>query len=660
MYKRYRLFTPIIATLMVLCAVLVFLTLLFDTTLFFISAAITLVVLVVVLFMLRQVGKQTRTMLEEIGDGILYTAEGDYIDFPVPVLTVYEGSEIIWYNHQCFEHVFDGHDLRGEDVADVLPDLDIAPRDPSAGQEIAWGDRQYTAYVAPARREGESVSIVYLVDDTELKHAADAYRRTRPSIAIIMVDNYDEMTQDYKDSERAQFMSSIEDVIEEYFSTNFGFFTRIQRDRFMAVIEEQGLQQIIASKFDLLDTVRELDGPGRMSATLSIGVGRGAETLDEAESMAKQALDMCLGRGGDQVALKTKNGYEFYGGVSKGVEKRTKVKTRIIATALAELIESSSNVLLMGHRFADLDALGASMGMLKSVQAMDRPARICLDQGKNLVEPLLEKLRAADYPAENFVSPEEALELVDNQTLLIVLDTHVPHVLESQELYEKCKTVVVIDHHRKLVSYIDNAVIFYHEPYASSTCEMVAELTQYFPITPQINKMEAEAMLAGIMLDTKNFVLRTGVRTFEAAAYLRRLGADTVAVRKLFASSMDNYQQKSSIVGGAEIYRQCAISIIEQPMENIKLVAPQAADELMSIEGVNASFVIYSYESVVSVSARSMGHINVQVIMETLGGGGHHTMAAAQFKNESVETVRKMVIEAIDAYHASRSDAVAL
>ena len=655
MYKRFQLFTPVIILLMALSAVLVLITPFFDMTLFFISGAVALVAFAAVLVLLRRVGKRTRTMLDEIASGITYVHDGDYIDFPIPIITVYEGAEIIWFNRQCADKVFGGHDLRGEDIEEVLQGLDLSPEHPEDGQHITWGQRAYTAYVADARRRGENVSVIYLVDDTDLKHAADEYYKTRPSIAVIMVDNYDEMMQDYKDGERAQFMSEVEDIIEQYITGNHGFFTRIERDKFLAVIEEQGLKQIISQKFDVLDKVRALTLGNRMNATLSIGVGRDAGNLFEAEAMARQALDMCLGRGGDQVAIKTHNCYDFYGGVIKGVEKRTKVKTRIIATALAELIETSGNVIVMGHRFADLDSLGSCVGMFKSVQAMGRPVAICIDREKNLVQPLLAKLLEGGCPEENFISPEDALATINDRTLLIVLDTHVPHVLESPEVYKAAKHVVVIDHHRKLVNYIDNAVIFYHEPYASSASEMVAELIQYFPVHPQITKLEAEAMLAGIMLDTKNFVLRTGVRTFEAAAYLRRLGADTVEVRRLFASTMENYQQKSSIVATAEIYNHCAIAATDEQYENVKVVAPQAADELMTIAGVDASFVIFMYDTTVNVSARSMGNVNVQVIMEKLGGGGHHTMAAAQFPDDDIENIRKRVMEAIDEFYADKT-----
>jgi c-di-AMP phosphodiesterase-like protein len=636
-----------------LCALLALITLFFDYTLFFISAAITLVAFVALLFILRGLNKKSSDILEEIGQSILYTGEKGFVDAPIPVITVYDYNEIIWYNERCLSSVFDGADMRGKNIADVLPDIDVTVPSPPAGYAIDYGNRQYTAFVAVTRKGAANISVVYLVDDSELKYFTAEYHRTRPSVAIIMVDNYEEMVQDYKESERAQLMSEIENIIEQYIADNEGFVTRIEKDKFLAVIEERGILHIIDSKFDILDRVRNLHANRRMNPTLSIGVGRDAQTLYESESMARQALDMCLGRGGDQVAIRTQNGYDFYGGISKGIEKRTKVKTRIIATALNELIESSGNVIIMGHRFADLDCLGSSVGMLKAVKSMGKPVTICIDPQKNLVQPLLERLLTSTYTAQDFVSPEKALELVGNHTLLLILDTHVPHVLESESLYRACKTVVVIDHHRKLVSHIDNAVIFYHEPFASSASEMVSELIQYFPTRPQITKLEAEALLSGITLDTKNFILRTGVRTFEAAAYLRRMGADTVEVRKLFASSMESYQQKASLVANAEVYRRCAIASSDIQFENIKVVAPQAADELMTISGVDASFVIYLYESVVNVSARSMGELNVQVIMEKLGGGGHLTMAAAQFPNDSTDNIRERVVSAIDDYYAS-------
>jgi c-di-AMP phosphodiesterase-like protein len=652
MQNRLKLFTPIVAALMLLSAPLAGITFFYDRRLFLIYSSMVIVVFIVVLIMLHALNRRMKDLLEEVGDSIRYAMKGAFTELPTPVITVLGGRDIIWYNQLCAQRVFDGREMLGEDIGDLLPGIDFTGSSPPEGYHVTYGNRAYTAFVATVEIKEGLASVIYLIDDTNLKYYANEYHESKPSVALLMVDNYDELIQDYKDSERAQLMSEIEQAMEQYIVEHHGFVTKIAKDRFIAIIQTRGVRNMLAGKFELLDKVRNLSAGDRMSATLSIGVAGEADSLYEAEQSARQALDMCLGRGGDQAAVKTANGYEFYGGMSKAIEKRTKVKTRIIANALSELIEGASNVILMGHRFSDLDCMGAAIGMFKAVRSMNKPVHIAIDKQKNLVKPLLEKLLQGGYSEDDFMPPEAALELVNPKTVVIILDTHVPHVVESEAIYRAAKNVVVIDHHRKLVGHIDNAVIFFHEPYASSTSEMVAELLQYFPSRPTLSRVEAEALMSGIMLDTKNFVLRTGVRTFEAAAWLRRMGADTVEVRKMFASSMEAYQQKASFIATAQIYQRCAIAVSDEIFDDIKVVAAQAADELTTIANMDASFVIFLYGEEVNVSARSLGAINVQLIMEKLGGGGHQTMAAAQFANTDVETVRRKVMEAIDEYYA--------
>ena len=656
MHHRFKLFSPIILTLMALagalCAVIFFFA---EPWVFYICAAACFVVFAVALVMLRLLNTRTRTLLDEIAQAVKQSMGGAYCELPTPVLTVIGGNEIVWYNELCAEHVFGGRDMRGQDIADVFPTVDPGITSPPEGYSVEYGDKKYTMFVATLETSQGNGSILYMVDDTQLKYYAHEYRETRPSVALIVVDNYEELVPDYKDSERAQLMTEVEQAVESYISRHHGFVTKLARDRFVAVIQSRGVRKMLADKVELLDIVRKLAHGHRMPPSLSIGISGESSDLYQAELSARQAVDMCLGRGGDQAAVKTSGGYEFYGGMSKAIEKRTRVKTRIIATALSELIETSSSVMLMGHRFADLDSLGASVGMFKAVRSMGKPAAICIDREKNLAQPLLERLMEGGYQPEDFVSPDAALSLIDSRTLLIVMDTHLPGVLESEAVYRAARNVVVIDHHRKMVGHIEGAVIFYHEPYASSTCEMVAELVQYFPGGPALSRTDAEALMAGIMLDTRNFMMRTGVRTFEAAAWLRRLGADTVEVRKLFASSMESYRQKAGFIAGAEIYRGCAIATCEHPFDNIKIIAPQTADELITISGVDASFVIFPHDNLISVSGRSMEAINVQLIMERLGGGGHQTMAAAQFPEGEMDTeaVRGKLVQAIDDYYAS-------
>ena len=391
-----------------------------------------------------------------------------------------------------------------------------------------------------------------------------------------------------------------------------------------------------------------------MNVTLSIGIGRTASTIAESESFAKQALEMAQGRGGDQAAIKTVTGFEFYGGVSKGIERSTKVKARIIANQLIQLVESSDRVYIMGHKLSDLDSVGSSVGLACAIRNLGHKADVVVNSLASLSTQLISRLNQPDSPDSLFLSPDNAVQSITDNSLLIIMDTHNPAMLESGELHSKAKQVVIIDHHRKTVNYIDNSLIFYHEPYASSASEMVTEILGYFGEAGKITALQAEALLAGIMLDTKNFTIKTGVRTFEAAAFLRKLGADTVNVKGLFANSIENYRQKVALVSNAEIYKRCAVATTTMFSPDMRLIAPQAADELLNIENVDASFVYYrNAGDEIYVSARSLGALNVQLVMEYLGGGGHQTMAAAQLKSISLEDAEKRVKEAIDNYYDS-------
>ena len=559
------------------------------------------------------------------------------------------GGEIVWYNKKG-EELLGGsaEQFYGRMVADFIGSVDYRQPTPEKGFPVKVGGRMYSLYAnESAAREGEeTLYALYLVDDNDLKHYTDLYFKTRPAV---MVDNYDELAQSARESDRTQVLSEIEYQITQFAEKYGGIISQVEKDRYNVVFEDKDMQRIIQNRLDLLDTVRKLEISDRVPCTLSIGIGREADSIGEADEMARQALEMAQGRGGDQAAVRTQNGYDFYGGLSKGVEKRTKVKTRIVAQALSELIQSSKNVILMGHRFADMDAFGSAVALHKAVTQMGKQAWIAIDPEKNMVELLYKKVRDNGY-RDYLKAPAELMDVVEDGTLLIVVDTHSKTIIESRELYEKCRTVAVIDHHRRLVEYIDNATIFYHEPYASSASEMVTELVQYFGGNIRLGRLEAEALLAGIMLDTKNFVSKAGVRTFEAAAYLRRLGAETSEVKKFFNTSLGEYQQKVKLVAGAELYRGCAISSTNQTMDDINIVVAQAADELLNINGVKASFVMYEAGKGVNFSARSSGDMNVQIVMESLGGGGHLTMAGAQLQDCTLETARQKLFDAIDDY----------
>ncbi len=649
MLDRLNLYKPLYVLLLVSSGIIVGFTYFIEPRYFYLFGALWLIIAVYTLVRCLAISQSNEKFFGAIREAIFGAQRDSVAQFPLPTIIARENGEIVWCNDSCREQVLAGRDVFAQSLFDLLPDIDFSAPNLTEGNNISIDSRLYTAYLTRTDYRAEHVYVVYLADDNDLKMYTREYFDSRPSVLIMLIDNYSELFQDAKENERSRVMGDIEHIIETFAEENKGLVRKLDKDRYLAIIEDRYMRQIFDNRFEVLDKIRSVVTGDRIAATMSIGVGAMSGNLHEAESLARQALDMALGRGGDQAAVKLKNGYEFYGGISKGVEKRNKVRTRIVANAISEIVGTSDNVFIMGHRFADLDCLGAAIGLYAGIKNFGKPCNIVLDVGRSLAQPLYERVVNEGYD-EVIISPAQAMEHLQRNSLLIVVDTHVRNILESAELYEKCRNVVVIDHHRKMVNHIDNAIIFFHEPYASSTCEMAAELVQYLGDKQKIGVAEAESMLAGIMLDTKNFTIRTGVRTFEAAAYLRRMGADTVEVRKLFASSMESYQQKTRLVSSSEVYRNCAMAYTNSTSEDIRVVAPQAADELLNISDVEASFVMYEAGGGVSISARSMGKINVQIIMEALGGGGHLTMAGAQLPDISIEDARQKLLEAIDNY----------
>ncbi|MGI6264972.1 MAG: DHH family phosphoesterase [Acutalibacteraceae bacterium] len=576
--------------------------------------------------------------------------------FPIPVAAISDTGEILWYNPSFEKEVLSGKDAYGWEVDRIAGGLPAEFFTSSTAQVVRQDGRWYRVYSHAVEGEGKPLTLLYYFDDTEHQEILEEYTLSRPAVLLVYIDNLEELLQNTRDSERAQITGKVETMLEDWVGERRGLMRRYAGDRFLVVLEQRYLDQIVQEKFPILDQARQIETAGG-NVTLSIGVGRG-ETFLEGEGMARQALEMALGRGGDQAAVKTGSGYDFYGGVSKGVERRAKVRARVIASALADLIRESQDVLVMGHRFSDLDCLGAGAGLAAIARAMGKPAFVVCDRDTTLAPELPERYDAQGI-RELFIPPRQALERITPRTLLIVTDTHNPAMLESRELYQKAATVVVVDHHRKMVGYIDNAVIFYHEPNASSASEMVTELAQYMG-EGNLSRLDADALLAGIMLDTRSFVMKAGVRTFEAAAYLRRIGADTVEVKRLFSAGMEVYRRKAAIVSAAQIYRGTAIACDpRQGGKETRVAAAQAADELLSIKGVDASFTLFSDGGSINLSARSLGGFNVQLVMEALGGGGHMTMAGAALDGATMEQAVERLRQAIDRYldeHAQKAN----
>ncbi len=561
-----------------------------------------------------------------------------FYSYPSPIAIADGDEKIVWFNKSFEEKLFAADIAYGINLSDLVGN-NTAKIFAESGATVKILDHYYT--VSASTSSASDLSLISFVDITDHVMLENEHKASQKSVLIFMVDNYDEVLQNSKESGKAHVQVQVEQMFERFIEHTNGVIHKISNDKFYAIIEHRHLSPIIERRFDILDEARSISIGERASVTLSIGVGRGGKTLAESEAFAKQALDMCLGRGGDQAAVKTENGFEFFGGISKAVEKSTKVKSRIIATALKELVDSSEAVYIMGHQYADFDAVGASIGLCGAFRSLGKRAYCVVDPEKNLSKLLIERV-SHSLGSDYFMSGEQAASEITERSLLIICDTHNPDFVDYKPLYEAAKQVVIVDHHRKMVNHIDNAVVFFHEPFASSACEMATELIQYFGSDCKISTTEAEALLAGIMLDTKNFVMRSGARTFEAAAYLKKLGADTVAVKTLFSDSLDTYRQKSALIQSAWVFHGCAIASTSAESPELRLAAPQAADELLGINGVKASFVIYKANGACSVSARSLGGFNVQLIMEAIGGGGHQTMAGAQLNCSVEETVEKV------------------
>ena len=518
--------------------------------------------------------------------------------------------------------------------------------------------RKYQLHGNIIRSRGEDVQnsernfmgITYWVDVTEFDDVKQEYESSRPVTMILVVDNYDELMKNLPDRAKTELRGRIDDLVTQWCEGKNGFVRFFDRDRYLFMFESRYMKEITDGKFSILETVHEVTNPSGIHATLSIGVGMDGSGFEENYSFANLSVEMALSRGGDQAVIKNKYNFEFFGGRGAEVGTRSKVKSRVTANALAELIRVSSQVYVMGHKLSDMDAVGSAAGMACICRKLNKSVKIVVDPERNTSRRQIDMLKATPEYRDVFMTPDDAIVRADSRTLLIVVDTNRPEQVESKALLESCTRVAVIDHHRRAASYIQNAAVTFHEPYASSACELVSELLQELTEPADVTRAEAEAMLAGIVLDTKNFTLRTGERTFDAAAFLQRLGADTSEVKRLFQNDMEHTVEKYKILQSAKVYRD-GVAIAVSEAEQDRVVAAQAADELLNVSGVSASFVLFATaEGGVNVSARSIGEVNVQLVLEKLGGGGNKSAAGAQIKNMPLRDAVNQLCTVIDDY----------
>lgn len=577
--------------------------------------------------------------------------------FPLPMAVLQINGQISWYNDLFVEMLGSG-DLYNIVIGDVMPELkwsEILKSTKGIYTYATYKGHHYNVVgdiiknsAASSDKPDFSV-LLYFIDKTEIEALRKRYDNEKTDIAVVNIDNYDEIFQKLDDSECQQTMAKINKYISSWVSESKGVMKKTERDRYIVFFEHKYLSEYIKNKFDVLEKVRSLGDTLKMPITISIGIGVGG-TIQENDGYARAALDIALGRGGDQAAVKDSSQYNFYGGIAKDYERSTRVKTRSFAVALKDFISNADKVIFMGHAGLDYDSFGAALGLQRTVRSFGKEPYIVFDTSPAVA-------RLADEVAKNeeyrgmLISPEMAEDMINMNTLLVVLDTHRPSMMPCPELLEKTTKVVVIDHHRRSTEFVSNISLIYHEPYASSTCEMATEILQYIDDNKNMTPFEAKALYMGMLMDTKNFSVKTGVRTFEAASYLRRYGLNTTEVRRLFNVDKDEYIRRAEIVkNSVNVSEDILVAICKEEYPNMKVVSSRAADEMLNLSGIKAAFVIYPLEGEICISARSLGSINVQVIVEKLGGGGHATVAGAQLKEHDADKVFEELEAAILEY----------
>lgn len=594
--------------------------------------------------------------IENITGNVDVATKDTMVNSPLPMVIFRpESDDIIWTNDRFLRLTGDREHLFDAKLSSVVPGFDtrwLLEGKNECPDHVSFCGRRFVVYghlVRTGDKGGGFLATTYWVDVTELCETRDKYLASRPVMAVLLLDNYEDLMKNLTENERSAIYSEINARLDAWVADTHGMLRRVERDRYYYIFEEQYLARFIEKKFDILDTIRQVSNPSGIAATFSIGVGKDGGSFQELMQFANLSIEMALSRGGDQAVVRNQFTFEFYGGRSKETEKRTKVKSRVMANALSALVADSSQVFIMGHKSPDNDCMGAAAGVCAIARKKGVPAHIIREAGSPPTKVLMDKLAHLEEYQDCFLSAQEALLLADNRSLVVVVDTNRPEQVQSLDLVQSCNRVAVIDHHRRAATYIEGAALNYHEPYASSASELVTELLQYIADPTDLTRAEAEALLAGIVLDTKNFTMRTGGRTFEAAAFLRRAGADTAEVKKLFQNDLEGTIAKYAIIQNAKLYREkIAIAVVDHTVGRI--VAAQAADELLNIIGIDTSFVLYPDGERVIISARSMGDTNVQVILEKLGGGGNAAAAGGQISGKSLSQVATELTQAIDQY----------
>ena len=632
-------------------------------------ALIILAVLYIILIAATIINNKRRKseLSEQLRDltlNVNNAAKTTLINSPFPLIIIETNGNIIWRSEK-FNSEFEEVNKDNSELMALLNNIKQiaisenknAERKQKGKIEIEFDINKKTykilgTYIKTNKDENSDYTfILYFIDQTEIKKLQEKEEETEINIGMISIDNYDEINQRLSGEIKSQVIAKIEQCIYEWALKYSALVVKVERDKFYVVIDNKNLENAKKDKMNILQQIKELQILDGIQATLSISFSKDGETLDEKYRSAQAVQEIALGRGGDQAIIKQDQKYEFFGGRTEEVEKRTKVKARTVSTALVKLIEESDNVLVMGHTNSDMDAIGSALGIYRLSKTLNKEANIVVDSKAVGISSFLEAIEKDEEYIGCVINGETALEKMTDDTLLVIVDTNKTNYVESIKVLENAKKVVEIDHHRKSTDYIKDTILSFHEVYASSASELVTEIIQYSPIKIKLTPIEVEALYAGIMLDTKEFTFKTGVRTFEAAAYLRKCGVDIIKVKKWFQDDLKTYQIISNIISKAEIVKgSIAISTYNEDELNTTLVIAKVADELLTISGISASFVLGKTDDTIYISGRSIGDINVQLILEKLGGGGHITLAGAQLPNTTIDDALSKLKNAIDEY----------
>lgn len=595
-----------------------------------------------------------KKFIEDFSSKLDIATRNTLVKLPFPLVIIGIDGDVLWYN-QNFSSMLNGEDILGKNIQNMARGFNLklaVDGKESIFRYVKLKEKYYDIYtngVDTSENPKDKIMLLYFYDVTDVFNLVESIEADSDTVMLIEVDNFDDVIKTIEEANRPLIIAEIERTINTYAQNLNAMIRKYEQNKYVLCTQNKYIEKEMEKKFDILDNVREISMGNKLAVTLSIGVGRGGKTPLENEKYAVSAKDLALGRGGDQAIVKNGDKLSFYGGKTKEVEKRTKVRARVIAHALVDIIKDSSNIFIMGHINADIDCLGAAVGIYSTVRLLDKECFIILDSSNNSIKLILEKIKEEEEYNNAFIQSKDCFEKMDENSLLIIVDVHSKGYVHDMQVVDKFDKIVIIDHHRKTTDFIEGSLLSYIEPYASSTSELVTEMLPYMVEKPRLKTIEAEALLAGICVDTKNFSFKTGVRTFEAASFLRRLGADTIDVKKFFADDLETYLKRAEIIKSAKVYNNIAIAICPQEIEDTVLAA-QAADELLNITGIQASFVFVKIKDEMFISGRSLGDVNVQLILESLGGGGHMTMAGAKLKSVTVDEALEKLKDAIGKY----------